>query len=222
MSDSKTIRKRITPVIVVLLIAAAAIGLWYKLSREVDQPAWITATARDQFLYGSTGAERTAGMPYWIWLVLPRIFPEYLPYPGGYVAVGMTWEEGREMPAGFSKKTVGYVRVAANCALCHAQSYRSSRDATPQVVQAVPGRTVDLQPLLTFLKRCAEDPRFNADELLAEIDMATQLSFVDRLLYRFVLIPRTRQALIDQTALLDSSLHAHRRNPGSSFVDPRL
>ena len=38
---------------------------------------------------------------------------------------------------------------------------------------------VDLQPLLTFLKRCAEDPRFNADELLAEIDMATDLSFVD-------------------------------------------
>src|SRR5258708_7391175 len=87
-----------------------------------------------------------AGIAYWIWLVLPRIFPEYQPYPGGYVAFGMTWEEGKEMPAGFSKKTVGYVRVAANCALCHAASYRSTPDATPEVVAAVPGRAGDLAP----------------------------------------------------------------------------
>src|SRR6478736_7708230 len=111
MSPLKTARKRITLTIVVLLIAAAAIGFWSKLSREVGQPAWITATARDRFLYGSTGAERTAGMPYWIWLVLPRIFPEYLPYPGGYASLGMLGKGGHELPVGFSKVTVGFPRV---------------------------------------------------------------------------------------------------------------
>jgi mono/diheme cytochrome c family protein len=154
--------------------------------------------------------------------VLPRIFPEYLPYPGGYVALGMTWEEGREMPAGFSKKTVGYVRVAANCALCHASSFRSGPNATPEVVPAIPRHTVDLQPLLTFLKQCAQDPRFNAGELLAEIDMATELSFIDRLIYRFVLIPRTRQALLDQSnVIVDSALRRHSRDPGTPFSDPQ-
>src|SRR5260370_13701882 len=118
----------------------------------------MTATVVDNLLHGSIGAAREAGIPYCIWLVLRRIFPEYLPYPGGYAALGMTWEEGREMPAGFSKKTVGYVRVAANCALCHAASYRSGPDATPEVVAAIPAHTVDLQPFLTFLQKRAPYP----------------------------------------------------------------
>ena len=223
MNDQKKSKSRITVVVLVLLIIAAGLAYWYKFDRDVPQPAWITASARDNFLYGSAGAERDAGIPYWIWLALPRIFPEYLPYPGGYVAVGMTWEEGKEMPAGFSKKTVGYVRVAANCALCHAASYRSAPDAVPQVVAAVPGHTVDIQPLLAFLKQCAQDPRFNAGELLAEIDTATELSFVDRLIYRFILIPRTRQALLDQTSVIvDSTLRVHSQNPSAPFPDSRL
>ena len=223
MNDHHTNKRRLTIVLLVLLSMAAVFVYWHKLFREVAQPSWIAASARDNFLYGSTGAEREAGIPYWIWLVLPRIFPEYLPYPGGYVAVGMTWEEGREMPAGFSKKTVGYVRVAANCALCHASSFRSDPNAIPEVVPAIPGHTVDLQPLFTFLKQCAQDPRFNAGELLAEIDMATELSFIDRLIYRFVLIPRTRQALLDQgNVIVDSTLRRHSQSPGTPFSDPKL
>ena len=210
-------------VVLLILFAITAVTHWYKFSRNVPQPAWISATARDHFLYGSTGAERQAGIPYWIWLVLPRIFPEYLPYPGGYVALGMTWEEGKEMPAGFSKKTVGFVRVAANCALCHAASYRTAADATPEVVAAIPGHTADLQPLLTFLKQCAQDPRFNAGELLTEIDTATKLSFLDRMIYRFILIPRTRQALIDQNpVILNATLRAHSQNPSAPFSGARL
>jgi hypothetical protein len=223
MRDQSKSKNRFALIVLVLLVVAGGVTAWYKLYRDVPQPAWIAASARDSFLYGSTGAEQDAGVPYWIWLVLPRIFPEYLPYPGGYAALGMTWEEGREMPAGFSKKTVGYVRVAANCALCHAASYRSRPDATPEVVAAVPGHTVDIQPLRTFLKQCAEDPRFNPSELLAEIDMATELSFIDRLIYRFILIPRTRQALLDQrSVILDAPLQAHSRNPGVPFSDQKL
>jgi hypothetical protein len=77
--------------------------------------------------------------------------------------------------------------------------------------------------LLTFLKQCAQDPRFNASELLAEIDMATDLSFVDRQIYRFILIPRTRQAFLDQrSVLVDSSLRLHPQNPDVPFSDSRL
>jgi mono/diheme cytochrome c family protein len=217
MSDRSYFGGRLAFVVLVLIVAAGAFGYWYTFRRDVAQPVWITASARDHFLYGTVGAESSAGIPYWIWLALPRMFPEYLPYPGGYAAVGMTWEEGREMPAGFSKKTVGYVRVAANCALCHAQSFRASAEAVPEVVAAVPGRTVDLQPLFTFLRRCAEDPRFNARELLAEIDSATALSFLESQLYRYVLIPRTKQALLEGRVLLDPVLRAHRDHPDRPF-----
>src|SRR5256885_2296157 len=167
----------------VMVLAIFASIIWYKLvRREVPQPGWITATERDNFLYGSVGAERDAGIPYWIWLALPRMFPEYMRGNGGYISLGLSWEEGKEMPAGFSKKRVGYIRVAGNCALCHAASYRKGPDEGPEVVPFVPGRATDLAALLMFFKQCVEDPRFNAKELMTEINSWTKLSFADRLL----------------------------------------
>jgi mono/diheme cytochrome c family protein len=191
---------------------------WYRTQHEEPQPSWIAATPRTDFLYGSIGAERTDGIPYWIWLVLPRLFPEYQKYPGGYLAVGMSWEEGTEMPIGLSKKTVGYVRVAANCALCHTASYRTTPEAVPVVVPAVPGHTVDLNELFTFLKYCADDPRFNASEVLKEIYMLTKLSWFDNLLYRFVLISRARERLSKHELILDDQLRRHQQNPYSGAL----
>src|SRR6476620_3040381 len=61
-------------------------------------PAPFFASDEDHFLFGSIGTEETDGIPYWIWLVLPRIFPEYLPAPGGYASLGILSKGGREMP----------------------------------------------------------------------------------------------------------------------------
>jgi hypothetical protein len=208
--------------VAVLVVLAVGIAAWYKLYRDVPQPGWITADPRDDFLYGSVGAERAAGLPYWVWLVLPRICPAHLPGPGGYAALGHPWEEGKEVPAGFAKKTVGYVRVAGNCALCHAVSSRPGPNEIPVPVIAGPGQAADLQLLQTFLTRCAEDPHFNASDILSEIDMATKLSIPDRLLYRYVLIPRTRRALLDRTALIDTALQLHSQQPDAPFSEPRM
>jgi mono/diheme cytochrome c family protein len=206
-----------------LILLVVGVATWYRIYRDVPQPQWIVADQRDDFLYGSV-ADSTAGMPYWIWLVLPRMFKEYLPGPGGYASLGLSWEEGNEMPVGFSKKTTGYVRVAGNCALCHAASYRKEPDEAPEVVAvvgALPGHAVNVRRLLTFFAKCAADPRFNADEILAEIDMATKLSFLDRLLYRYVLVPRTKKALLDGNVLLDSALRLHADDPHSDATFSR-
>ena len=88
---------------------------------------WVTATPDMRFKYGSIGAEYDAGIPYWIFYVLPRMFPEKLPGPGGYAAFGVAWEQGQELPIGFTKKVVGFPRVANNCASCHTASYRRAR-----------------------------------------------------------------------------------------------
>src|SRR5579872_6079230 len=82
---------------------------WYKFRREEPEEVFMNEDMR--FKYGSLGAEWTRGIPYWIWLVLPRIFPEYLPGPGGYASLGVVWEPGRELPVGYAKKTVGFPRV---------------------------------------------------------------------------------------------------------------
>jgi len=217
--------KRNIWIVAVLLLVVVAITAWANLWRELPQPQWITADKRDNFLYGSVGGERDAGIPYWIWLALPRMFPEYMPGNGGYLSVGLSWEEGKEMPAGFSKKTVGYVRVAGNCAICHAASYRSGPDEGPEVVPVVPGRSSDVQALLTFFQQCAQDPRFNSTEIMTEINSATNLTWFDSLLYRYVLIPRTRRQLLSETdVVLDSVLRSHSRDPRSDapFSEPRF
>ena len=208
--------------VAVLVVLAVGLVIWYQIYREEPQPAWITADQRDNFLYGSIGAERTAGIPYWIWLVLPRICPDHLPGQGGYAALGRPWEEGKEMPGGFTKKTVGYIRVAANCALCHAVPSHPGPNEVPGIVIAARDQTADPEPLQTFLAQCGQDPHFNADDILSEIDMATKLSIPQRLLYRYILIPRTRRALLERSALITSELWRHSQRPDTPFSEARM
>jgi hypothetical protein len=48
------------------------------------------------------------------------------------------------------------------------------------------------------MSSCASDPRFTAKNVLREIDYNVKLSWLDRQLYRFIIIPRTREALLRQ------------------------
>jgi hypothetical protein len=214
---------RVVAILAFIVVLAAAIVWWDKLYREAAQPASITDSARHQYLYGSVGAEASAGIPYWIWLVLPRIFPEYMPATGGYLALGLSWEETREMPVGLSKKRVGYVRVGGNCALCHAYSKSNGYDYAPTLVPASTGHTDALERMLKFYRDCANDPRFNADNILGEVAMATRLSMLDKLIYRYILIPRTRtRFLSSKPAIIDAELWRHAQDTRSGDYRSRM
>ena len=120
--------KKLKITIITLLIVVIALGAfvgWYKFFREEPQPDWITSDPDMRFKYGSIGAEHDAGIPYWIWHVLPRMFSDKLPGSGGYAALGVNWEQGQEMPIGFTKKVIGFPRGANTCAACHTTRYRS-------------------------------------------------------------------------------------------------
>lgn len=149
-----------------------------------EQPAPHFDSEEDSFLFGSVGTEASDGVPYWVWLVLPRIFPDLLPGPGGYTALGIQSKDGYEMPIGLSKVTVGYPRVGINCAMCHAAPGRTRPD------DAVARRYVN------FLSAAAADPRFTATTILAEIAKNYRLSATDRFLYRAAIIPETRKRLL--------------------------
>ncbi|MDX2416049.1 MAG: hypothetical protein QNK19_01130 [Xanthomonadales bacterium] len=200
MAKVKGWKRKLILVLIGLVILAIPVGYfaWYNFFRQVPQPAWITDNPEMNFLYGSIGGEASAGFPYWLIVVLPRIFGEYIPGPGGYAAFGLPWEEGRELPVGFSKKTVGFERIGFNCALCHATQYRITEDETPTIVAGGGSHTTDIQGLLEFLSRAAEDERFNADNILYEIDLAYRLSFVERAMYKYLLIPIVRDLLREQ------------------------
>jgi hypothetical protein len=171
---------------------------WYKFLRAEPEQKW--ADESERFKYGSIGAEFSRGMPYWVWVVLPRVFPDLMPGPGGYKSFGLVWEEGKEMPVGFTKQVIGFPRVANNCAICHVGTWRSKDEEVPHVVVASPANTVNVQAMLRFLTKASNDSRFNAGVLIPEIQRENKLSFIDRQIYRFVLIPMTKRALQQQEA----------------------
>jgi hypothetical protein len=116
-----------------------------------------------RFKYGSIGAEHDAGVPYWIFYVLPRVFPEKFVQdgkvaPGGYAALGVAWEQGQELPVGFTKKTIGFARVANNCAVCHTTSYRVSPDSNPVFVVGGSAHTDQRPGLFPAAHRLRQGP----------------------------------------------------------------
>jgi len=202
--NCKTWLKGIVLALLVVAVIGGMIG-YDRGFREFDQPDWVTATPEMRFKYGSIGAENDAGIPYWIFYVLPRVFPEKFVQdgqvaPGGFAALGVPWEMGQELPVGFTKKTIGFPRVANNCAVCHTTSYRVTADSNPVFVVGGSGHTTNVQAFFRLLIDCAKEPRFNADILMAEINRVTHLDWIDKLLYRFLIIPMTKQRLLEREA----------------------
>jgi cytochrome c553 len=192
---------RIAFALLVVVGTAGAMIVYDRFFRE--EPAPYFASDEDHFLFGSIGTEAAEGVPYPVWLVLPRVFPDLLPAPGGYASVGFLSKDGREMPIGLSKVTVGFPRVGINCAMCHTASYRTRPDEPPTIVPAAASNTTSPQDYVRFLFAAAADPRFNADTLLGEISRNTRLSLMDRLLYRFAIIPTARRQLLQVRAFQD-------------------
>ena len=202
----------------VLLGSLAAAG-WITLFRaHPDRTA--AASIEDRYKYGSVGTEAAAGVPYWIWLVLPRVFPEHLPGPGGYLSVGLVWEEGQETPVGITKLDIGIVpRAGVNCALCHAGTYRTRPDqAVPTVVPGAASTRFDALAYQTFLIKAGSDPRFTAEVLMPEIRKIHRMNPLEDLLYKLVLIPMTRRALLE---IQQRWAWAYRQPPwGPGRIDP--
>ena len=211
-----TRRGRLVLAAVVVLAAAGAWVAYDTFFREEPPPYF--ASDEEHFLFGSVGTEAQEGIPYWIWLVLPRIFPEHLPRPGGYASIGVLSMDGHDMPVGLSKVTIGFPRVGINCAMCHTTSVRTAPDSPRMLVAAGPSNQTSPQQYLRFLLKCAADPRFTADVILAEIAKNHSMSAVERMVYRFVIIPQTRSALLR----LNESESWMDRNPdwGPGRIDP--
>ncbi|MCG8366421.1 MAG: cytochrome c [Pseudanabaenales cyanobacterium] len=155
----------------------------------------------DHFKYASIGGESTSGIPYWIWKVLPVMFSDKLPGEG-YPSLGFIQEPGQDLPIGFAKGTyLGLDVVTQNCATCHTGSVRTTRDSKPQIISAMPSNTVDLEGYIKFVSEVPLDPRFNAREMMPEIDaIGANLNPLEKLIYRYIAIPRTRDSLITQAS----------------------
>jgi len=195
--------KRRRVFIVLLVLAALGLLIYWRYVAEVPRDF---SKIDDHFKYGSIGSEYGNGLPFRIWQVLPEMFPEYLPKNGltGYESLGFVVEkdkDGRplfETPIGFSRRRIAaqIELISVNCASCHASTYRGVPTEPRQVMLASPAHRVDLLAYFGFLIRCAEDPRFTADNLMARIEAKGGLDPIERIAYRSIAIPRTREQLL--------------------------
>ena len=158
------------------LALAVASGVYLAGRLTSDRPVEYAGDV-DHFKHGSTGGERMSGFPYWIWVALPELFPEYLPdkTPGrGYTSFGLIYESGADprydLPVGMSRRRVmGLERVFLNCAVCHTGTVRDAPGASPRVIVGMPANTFDLGAFTHFLMDISSSEKFTAPLLLAQI-----------------------------------------------------
>jgi hypothetical protein len=162
-----------------LLMAIAAMT-GPEWARFVSSPSLAFAATEQPSPVSLENAESVKALPFWVWVVLPRLFPEKLPGAGGYASLGLKWERGNELPTGFVKETNGVPKVVLN--------------------DLVEGN-FDVQRYAQFLFDCAQDPRFNPDFILPEITYNINLSLFEKLQYRFSVIPETKKRLLSDANL---------------------
>lgn len=198
-------------VFIVLVLVLIAAGFFFVLQIS-DRPVDYTQII-DHFKYGSIGSEPANGIPYWIWKVLPEMFPEKLPGKG-YASIGFLEEPGRDTPIGFSQRTVFINRVGLNCGVCHTGTYRESAASQPIIVVGMPANKLDLQRYIDFLTDCARDSRFSPSYMMPAIEaIGGKLNPIEKFIYRYIAIYQTRDALIRQGEQL-ALLRQHRWGPG--------
>ena len=190
---------------IIVALVALGIGVPALLWSQKNVPE-VHANASDHFKYGSIGAEGRSGIPYWIWAVLPELFPEHLPDgPGqGYRRFGFIFEaespKGR--PIGTSYRENPIPMVGLNCAVCHTGTIKDAEQTAEQIVLGMPANQFDPQKYLLFLFAIADDSRFDADTIIPAIRRINpDFGWMDSLFYRYVVIPKTRNGLLDEARL---------------------
>lgn len=168
----------------------------------------------EHFKYGSIGAETKSGIPYKVWMTLPKLFPDEFAGRADYSAFGFLYEtengKQRDLPIGISRRTIsGVDLVWFNCAICHTGAWRAGADEPLNIVAGMPSNTLDLHRFIKFVLSLAADERLEPSRLVAAMDAAGyKLGPLETLVWRFVVMPQMREALIAQHARLSPLLAA--------------
>jgi mono/diheme cytochrome c family protein len=183
----------------IVFLILLLIVLWVVWRFNRDSTAYYKDPA-EHFKYGSIGAEPGGSLtnpqggllpPERIFSVLPAMFPDKL--PGGYASLGFVYEPGHELPIGVTRRfRLGFEQVGVNCSVCHVGTYRIAPGTRPQIVLGMPANKLRLKEFFEFVIGSVLDPRFTPDNVIGTIDKTdTPLGPIDRLLYRYALIPTT-------------------------------
>jgi mono/diheme cytochrome c family protein len=252
-SDSKLgswfhrLRERLKPILArpwlgaigaLTLILVVIIGVYAVVRLTDDEPVAFD-DVEAHFKYGSTGGERGwknqfgFGIPYWIWIAMPELFPQYLPdkQPGrGYASLGMIYEDGKDprfdLPIGMSmRRAQGIDRVYFTCSVCHTGSVRETPGGPRQIVLGMPANTLNFGGVGNFIRQSAYDWQFRPSRLMPRIEELAALrrrdykgnsayrpdefSYIDKQIFQYVGVSMMRDqllALMGRLSFIDFTL----------------
>jgi mono/diheme cytochrome c family protein len=205
--------------LLVLFLLLPAVGLVagavYLAARFLPDRPVAYDDIEQHFRYGSTGGERESGFPLWIWQALPQVCAKHLPGKG-YASLGMTYEKGKDLPIGVSKRrNLGIDRVFLNCAACHTSTVRDSPGSEARIYSAMPAHRFNIQGFEEFFFRCAADPKFSAEYIVPEIDrLGAEPDLLDRYLVYPIAIALMRERLLMLAGRFDFVNHESPWGPG--------
>jgi len=191
VAERRRVRIVLLIILAIVVVIAAYLYWTFNPNRPVDY-----ADIQEHFKYGSIGSEPANGIPYWIFKVLPDMFPEKLPGKG-LASLGLIEEPGHDLPVGFSMRRVIVDRVGLNCGVCHTGTVRDTPTSERRVIVGMPANRLELENYIRFLSACALDPRFTADNVMTAIKARTRLGPIEGYIYRAA-VPLAREALIEQ------------------------
>ncbi|AST35031.2 hypothetical protein AB6Q13_11550 [Ralstonia solanacearum] len=181
---------------IALVVAFVGVETWVNLFREVPQPALQSSV--DHFKYAPIGLGPDSRIPLYVFNVLPQACAQHMPKQNlGWQSFGFVFEGGHDLPIGLAKRQIGYPSVEANCALCHTGQYRKSADDVAVPVPTAPAALLNLESFQWFLYDCAGEPDFTS-RVMHEIDRHYSLGVIERLFYRFAIVPATQKAFLQQ------------------------
>ena len=161
------------------------------------------ASIEEHFKYGSIGSESSNGIPYWIWKLLPSMYPDEFGGKQDYSAFGFLYEKDasgsqRDLPIGISRRNVSGVDVVwLNCAACHVGTWRSTSSEPRHIVLAMPSNNLDFHRFASQLMKLATDERLSPAKLFPAMDKAgANLGPLDKLVWRVGVLPRFREGLL--------------------------
>lgn len=189
-------KSRVARTILIIELAVVVVAGLYLGVRLTSNTPVAYFTAQEHFKYGSTGGEILNGLPYTIWMTLPKIFG----LPGGdYRSLGFLYEPGKAMPIGTSvRRYRGVDLVALNCAICHVGSVRLHPGENPRYVLGMPSNTVDLRAYYEFLFAAAKSEKFSPGLILSTAEsMGIHEDFLNRLILTNYATGLTRTGLLD-------------------------
>ncbi|MCG8454794.1 MAG: hypothetical protein MI919_00825, partial [Holophagales bacterium] len=200
---SHALRVFASPVATALLAAVLlgggllSYGLYQNLLKAV--PDTVFDDPAEQYKYGAIGLAIEARVPLYLWEVIPELCGDSMPDPAmGWASFGLIFEEGKDLPIGFAKRQIGYPSVEPTCSLCHTANYRESEGAPQKVALGAPAHMLDLEAFQWFLYDCAQSEGFTPKAVLAEIEKKHELSWFQKRVYEYVIIPSAQMGLRTQ------------------------